>query len=178
MEKTLLTQTQYAQYRGLTKQRIGQLIKTGHIPASAWKPASKGKLIDVKKADAALDANLSLRGRKGKATKKTTAKDQEIKKQKIRKAGFENLTYSEAQTELMRYKAANEKLDYEERTKELVKASEVKKARFDDGRQVRDAILNIPSRISSMLAAESDDRKVNELLTKELRSALERLSNG
>jgi phage terminase Nu1 subunit (DNA packaging protein) len=68
-------------------------------------------------------------------------------------------------------------LELLERKGELISASEVKSAAFESGRRVRDAIGNVPSRISALLAAENDPMKVKELLTNELRQALEGLSN-
>jgi hypothetical protein len=52
---------------------------------------------------------------------------------------------------------------------------DVKDAAFSRARQIRDALLNIPDRISSILAAESDHDRTREILTTEIRQALESL---
>lgn len=52
---------------------------------------------------------------------------------------------------------------------------DVKDAAFASARQIRDALLNIPDRISSILAAESDHDRTREILTTEIRQALESL---
>jgi hypothetical protein len=52
---------------------------------------------------------------------------------------------------------------------------DVKDAAFARARQIRDALLNIPDRISSILAAESDHDRTREILTSEIRQALESL---
>lgn len=44
---------------------------------------------------------------------------------------------------------------------------------FGEGRQIRDTMLSIPDRISSILAAESDEARVNATLRQEIRAALD-----
>ncbi|MBI3693743.1 MAG: hypothetical protein HY238_02725 [Acidobacteria bacterium] len=63
------------------------------------------------------------------------------------------------------------KLDYEERSGKLVDAEEVTKAAFDDARVVRDRLLTIADRIASLLAAESDSKKVYNILASGIRDA-------
>lgn len=67
-------------------------------------------------------------------------------------------------------------LEYKERSGTLVPAEAVRVAAFDKARQVRDSLLNIPSRLSPILAAETNAKKVNEILTQEIRQCLEVLS--
>ena len=61
-------------------------------------------------------------------------------------------------------------------TGELVPIEEVRNSFFAKGRIVRDGILNIPNRISSLLATINDASKIHEILTQELRNVLEELS--
>ena len=51
--------------------------------------------------------------------------------------------------------------------------SDVKDAAFSRARQVRDALLNIPDRISSILAAETDHDRTRDILVAEIRQVLE-----
>ena len=64
-------------------------------------------------------------------------------------------------------------MDLRRKKGELLSADEVRKAAFDAGRRVRDAIENVPSRVSALIAAETDTTEVKHILTKELRRALE-----
>jgi hypothetical protein len=64
------------------------------------------------------------------------------------------------------------KIDFEERTAKLVSSDEVQVAAFNRFRQFRDGMLNIPDRLAAVLAAESQPRRVHELLTTEIRKAL------
>ncbi|MEO5347925.1 MAG: hypothetical protein H7834_16345 [Magnetococcus sp. YQC-9] len=68
------------------------------------------------------------------------------------------------------------RLDLEERRGRLLKADDVEREAFELGRRVRDRLLNIPSRVSANLAAETDFKVIERLLIQELRTALEELS--
>ena len=75
------------------------------------------------------------------------------------------------------YAAKMAMLDFEERTKGLVNADEVRVSAFNLGRRVRDRLLLIPHRIAAILAAEMDADKVEKLLADELRKAMEELTS-
>lgn len=83
---------------------------------------------------------------------------------------------ADSQRKKEEFRAKLVELEYEERVGTLVRKSEVEKEAFRIGRLVRDAILNVPSRLAGILAAESDQRRVHDLLEKELRQALESLA--
>ena len=87
-----------------------------------------------------------------------------------------NPIFAESQAEKEKFRAKLAELYYLERIAELVKKADVEAEAFRIGRQVRDAILNVPSRLAGILAAESDQRKVHDLLEQELRQALEALA--
>ena len=59
--------------------------------------------------------------------------------------------------------------------KEIVSARVVKDAAFAISRGVRDAMMNIPDRISEILAAEADSTRVREILNTEIHQTLEGL---
>ena len=71
------------------------------------------------------------------------------------------------------YAARLAKLDFEERSKKLVNADEVRVAAFNLGRRVRDRLMTIPHRMGSVLASGLDSKQIEEILEKELRTALE-----
>lgn len=106
---------------------------------------TQGGLIDPVKADKALRENLSPKA---------------------------EMTFAEARTQHEQYKAALAKLDYEERSGTLHATDSCRKTAFSEGRKIRDAMLNIPDRISSILAAELDEMRVNAALKQEIRAAL------
>lgn len=88
----------------------------------------------------------------------------------------EPMSYSESRTVREAYEARLVKLEYETKIGNLISAEEVKHKYYQILRTTRDAILNIPDRISSLIAAENDTSKVHLILTQELRLALEELS--
>jgi len=74
------------------------------------------------------------------------------------------------------YLAKIRQLDYLERMGKLVNAKVVEDMAFQKGREIRDALLIIPDRISAILAKEKDPAKCHEIITKEIEAALNKLS--
>ena len=74
------------------------------------------------------------------------------------------------------------KIQYEEKLGKLINRDEVAVERFNTNRIIRDGVLNIPDRVATQLAAETDEKKVHEILTTEIRNALngiaDSLTNG
>lgn len=85
----------------------------------------------------------------------------------------EDSTYHEARTERERWKAKASKLEYGRMEGKLVDVDQVRTEGFSQGRKVRDVIMNVPDRVSSILAAETDTRRVCDILRKALREAIE-----
>ena len=74
------------------------------------------------------------------------------------------------------YNAKLARLDYEERTSKLLNAEEVAREAVEVARRVRTRMFGIPGQMAEALASETDSRAIEHLLTKELRTALEELS--
>ncbi len=90
----------------------------------------------------------------------------------------EMYTYAEARAVRANYEAKLLKLKYEKETAKLVDSEEMKSKIFQAVRTTRDAIMNIPDRISGILAAEGDQYQIHNILARELRQALEELSRA
>ncbi|OSM07612.1 hypothetical protein MAIT1_04409 [Magnetofaba australis IT-1] len=73
------------------------------------------------------------------------------------------------------YAARLVKLDFEERSEQLISADEVRVSAFNMARRVRDRLFNIPHRLASVLASETEAAVIEERLELELRKALEEL---
>jgi phage terminase Nu1 subunit (DNA packaging protein) len=84
-----------------------------------------------------------------------------------------NNEYEAARTEKEIYRAKMAKLNFERMDGSLVSAKDVTDCAFEKARQIRDSLLNIPARVSPILAAEKDSKKVHEILDKEIRQCLE-----
>jgi len=178
-----MTQAEYAAHRGISQPRISKLLKTGQIPAGCMKKISGRKLIDRDKADAALSENLDRMynpnpAKKGMPKAKPKKPSKPEMERTTKTAGTKGMSMADAQKLQAQYKAAILKLDYEERTGKLILAASVDKDFFDIARLTRDAILNIPDRVSAELASMTDTHVISEKLTAELTQALEGLSRG
>ena len=155
----------YAKLKNFTPEYIRRLIAKGIIPKSCCKKFGKRWQVNPKCADKALDENLSQINRKKSKQKKV-----------VQKAGFENLSFSQARAKKEKYLAALRKLEYEQKSGQLISADEVEREYFNIARTVRDSLLNIPARIGAVLAAETNESKVFEILNEEITQALEALS--
>jgi hypothetical protein len=80
--------------------------------------------------------------------------------------------YTKARAVREHFLARLAQLEFQERTGELVRASEVKIAAFNHSRMLRDRILAVPDRVASIVASESDAAKCHSILAEELRKAL------
>jgi phage terminase Nu1 subunit (DNA packaging protein) len=63
-------------------------------------------------------------------------------------------------------------LNRREREGELLERCQVEEAAFTCGRNIRDALMNIPARVSTLFAAETDPRVIHQALEDEFRKAL------
>lgn len=87
------------------------------------------------------------------------------------------VTLSEAKVLKEYWLGKKAELDYKKMSGEVIENREVERQAFETARAVRDAILAIPIRISSILAAQNDPQAIKNILTNELTSALLNLSN-
>ena len=181
----------YAKQRGVSDTAVHKAIKSGRIPVEA------DGTINPAKADAAWDRNTSpaqqrkpdplpsmappVRHTPGPVTPPAPAPPNRQPTQRQAEpetgpsmAGMPNYQMSRAVRET--YNAKLTRLDYEERTGKLLNAEDVAKEAFALARRVRDRLLNIPSRMASVLASETDSKAIETLLTQELRIALEELA--
>lgn len=166
-----LTVKEYAEKRGVTDRAVRQYMAEGLIPKKAQVRKGQRVYIDAKKADAALAEHATTR-RQILGAKATPQQKEET----TQKAGTAGLSYFDARTLAQRYKAALLKIELDEKTGRLVEAEAVKAAAFGKARAVRDALLNVPDRIAPILAAEEDPQRISEIMTTELKTALEELA--
>ena len=86
--------------------------------------------------------------------------------------------YTKARAVREHYQARLAKLEYEERIGKLVSKDEVQVAAFNKFRQFRDRLMNIPERLASVVAAETDPAQVHSIITGEIRRALNDFADG
>lgn len=87
-----------------------------------------------------------------------------------------NATYMQAKTAREVYEAKSAQIDYEERTGKLIRADAVRSALASVLSSTRDALMQIPARLSPVLAAENDAARVHDTLQAELHQCLAQLA--
>ncbi len=154
MEK--ITQTEWAREQGFSKQYVCYLIKKGIVEL-------ENGLIDREQANRAIE----------------TIRDPS---QPLRRKNPENT--SNLSTMLLKTRIKNEMergklLEAKAKAEigELVAVEEVKREAFNVARVIRNNLLNIPNRVSALLASLSDTEKIHGTLTEEITNSLEELSN-
>lgn len=142
----VMTQAQYARHRGKSPQYIGKLAKAGIL-------VMRGRLVDAVASDAVLDD-----------------------KPDEAPAGLQPTTFAQARLAREVFSAKLKKLEYETRIGKLVPTDEVSIKWYTLGRQIRDRVLGIASKLAPQLAAETDVRRVREILDAEVTVILKGLA--
>lgn len=149
----LLSQSEYAQHRGVTKQAVSIAVQSGRITLTDG-------MIDPKRADAEWDANTDDRPRGYKPARET---------------GPSYGTYSANRTKKENYQAKLAELEYEQRAGLLVSREYVERVTYDRQRRAMKALLAVPSRIAPVLAgvAGVHDPEIIQEFTRRLRREIE-----
>lgn len=87
-------------------------------------------------------------------------------------------SFNESRAKSEHFRAELARLDLEVKEDQLVEVARVQREAFTSARAVRDALGNIPDRVSNQLAAESDSVVIHQILTEEIRKALETLTDA
>lgn len=147
-----ITKTQFAKKHGFSRQYVTELLRDGVLQEE-----SNG-MLDEENADYALSLKQSMsqqiRGNKNKL--------QEL------------FIRAKLQNEIEKGKLL--KLEAAEKEKSLISVEDVRRVVYERSRAVRNAILNVPDRVASLLASITDPVELHQILMKELRTALEELS--
>lgn len=175
----LLSLREYARTRNVALFTVQAAIRDGRITTT---PDADGKpKIDPATADAQFLANTdpSKQGRAKSLEPPSSAPGagetaQSVQSPPAPPPPAAN-TYQHHRTEKEGYEAKLRRLKYLEQKGRLIPADQVRDAALKLGRQLRDSVLNLPDRLSAILAAETDPQRVNAILTDELTKALEAL---
>lgn len=166
----------YAKHRAVSLKAVQKAIHAGRI-----RTTSDGK-VDVEQADADWERNTGPRQRSiapsSPPPRRAPAPAPDLPPRGQDAAVAPPLDYARARAVRENYLARLAKIEYEERLGKLVSRDEVQVAAFNKFRTFRDGMLNIPDRVSAMLAAESDPVKVHATLTTEIRKALLEFADG
>lgn len=163
----LISKSEYAAHRGVSPAMVTRWIKAGRIVLDA-----SGKRVDVAASDAVLAASMDLtrggRGGKPGAERSVAPGTAPFTETPLSRATSDD---KEASTALKRLKLARESgavVDRQafERTNETTFAG------------LRDGLLGIPNRIGTRVAAETDARKVMDMIRGEIERELNTLADS
>ena len=172
-KKKLVKKSEYAKIKGWSPSYVSKLCSKGLIVESDGLINVVATDKRIKEAqDPAREPFKKEVKAKAKAKATTSKKDTQTGKD------TQDLSYAQARTERERIKAKKEKVEYDMLMCKLVDSEEVRISAFNRARILRDVMFNIPDRISTILAAESNPRKVHQILFKEIRIVLEEQSNA
>lgn len=181
--------SEYAKHVGRAHQQISRWIKPGGLLCEAHTVINGKNIIDVAKADELVRTSIN---RANSRPKENAIENQfSPEKEKIIEENFPSLgeegeekpkyTYQYAQIQDKLYAATLKKLKVKREKEITVLKADYDKEAFDTGRLFRDAMFNIPPRVTSIIASLCpgvDETKIDNILTTEITQALETFSSS
>lgn len=152
--ETLQTQSEYAKRRGVTRQYICRLVKSGVV-------VMRGKLIAAELSDAVLDDKSLVAPLRADDAPETAGSGS---------------SYSDARRDREIYSARLRRLEYETKAGELIPSAAVTEKWTGIARVVKGKLEGLPARLAPGLAALADVRQVREMLSKEIAGVLREIS--
>lgn len=154
---------QFAELVGVTYAAVFAAIKSGRMDRSVTQNTAGNYLIDP---------NLGVIEFNERRLKSVRNKGREA--QELTPAPEGSVIDSEKK--LKHFQAELARVKFEQQSGRLLDAEKVKREAFKVARVVREGVLGIPARISAELAGLTDPFEIENLLERELRTALENLS--
>ncbi|MGD1074345.1 MAG: hypothetical protein ABSB15_29930 [Bryobacteraceae bacterium] len=168
----LMTKTEYAKYRGVSKPCITKLAKNGVL-------VLRGGKVDVHASDTVLDDRPVDDVDPPPAHAFSVGPPPRPVAESLGQAGA---SFGQARTVEMVFRAKLRRLEFETKQGRLIEAEAVRKTIAEAVRTLRDGILGLPDRLATVLAAvlaaESDSKKVHVKMKTELSRELEALANA
>ena len=158
--QTLVSQSEYSRHRKVNPSTVSSWKMKGSIPVVDGK-------IPLEEADALLDAR--------KDNNRNNNNQNVI--EELKYLADTGLNYAQARGLHEQYKAGKAKLELDETTGKLISVKDVEKQAYKLARTVRDTMQAIPERLASILAEESDEFTVHEILTKEINECLQSIGS-
>lgn len=166
----LMTKAEYATHRGVSRPYITKLSKNGVL-------VMRGNKVDVAASDTVLDdkpvdeVESAPAGPQPVAVGGVSPRQQEG-------AGPGGASFGQARTIEMVFRAKLRRLEFETKQGRLIEADAVRKRVAEHVRALRDGMLGLADRLATVLAAESDAKKVHVLLKAEISRELEALAHA
>ena len=169
MADELLNLTEYARRRGVSKEAVSLAVKHGRLKNSVSRDDKGNPKIAPALADQEWEANTDKR--RGWYA---------IQNSKANAEASEKVSGTLSQSRAVReaYLARLAKLDFEERSGELIRVESVRSALASLVSSTREAILQVPARVAPVLAVENDPARLHDVLMEELQQALSQLASS
>jgi len=160
----LMTKAEYAKHRGVSKPYISKLAKNGILVMRGGKVdvVATDTVLDDKPVDD-IDAPPPTQQPVGAAPTRPVGES----------SGQGGASYGQAKTIEMVFRAKLRRLECETKQGKLIEAEVYRKTAANAFRAFRDSMLGIPDRVSTVVAAESDPKKVHLALKTEISRELE-----
>lgn len=173
-----LNAAQFARRRGVDRACVSRWISDGLLGDACKKDGTR-YAIDAEKADQLLAERLNHAYRRTRKKKLPSAGGPAGSLPPAGKGKSKKKvpTLAESRAAKEQFLAELRRLELDEKAGRLVALADVEKNAFDLGRQIRNAMLAIPSRVSAVLAAENDEGVVAGVLDQEIRNALQGLAS-
>lgn len=157
-----ITQTEYAKRRGVSGSTINTMVKSGIIKLTAR------KLIDPVQADKALADTVDLTRPSSKLRMTTTGV---VASQDPARGTI--VYWRRVDLQL---RASLRQLEHDERIGKLVLQEDELAKGYEAAKRVRDGLWQMIDRLSALLAGESDENKVRDMLVHEVTQVCEELA--
>ena len=162
----LITMAELATLKNVSRTAVSKKVKSGKLDGAIVNHNGKRK---VHKEEAFRLWDLQAPPSRDKNIKK------ELKEEIDAKSIDEIPNYAESKAKREHFLAELARLDVEQKKKDLIPVTEIKKSSFEMGRAIREKLTNLADRLASQIAGETDPQIIHKLLTEEHRTALEEL---
>ena len=172
----LLSRSQYAARKGVAGRTIGKYVQAGVIPLwdnKIW-PEEADKCLDDYLIEPLGSGrrNMEMSDSNNNNNNKSDTVTAPKRRPNLLKPKKPKNTYTEARTVEKNLKIELLKLDVALKKGKMILAEDVEQAAYSAARMMRDRMLNIPDRVASVIAAETDEVKVREYITDQIESEL------
>jgi hypothetical protein len=161
-----ITMAELAKLKNVSRMAVSKKVKSGKLDGAIVNHNGKRK---VHKEEAFRLWDLQAPPSRDKNIKK------ELKEEIYAKSVDEIPNYAESKAKREHFLAELARLDVEQKKKDLIPVTDIKKSSFEMGRAIREKLTNLADRLANQIAGETDAQIIHKLLTEEHRTALEEL---
>ncbi len=165
---TNVSLSEFAKSAGISPPMVTKLIRQGVLNDAIVKQKGKKRIkLNLERARELYRKGVDPAFKKGAPS----IKNEDVSEAIRGKSGDQS--FIEARTWAERYKAAERKLNFEIKQNKWMLKSEARDEAFNAARVARDTLLNMPARVAAIVAADTDESSVYQILYKELREVID-----